>query len=132
MLVLLVGMLGRDKRNGDLAKYDRIILDCGQGNDRRLADVSQISIKLEEMHEGLSAAVIGFHSMTGTDFTSAFFGKGKKRPWSVLLKNLEYVEWFISLGLPEDPDETKCEEFVLLLYSLENSTDVNSARYNKL
>ena len=84
------------------------------------------------MHEGLSAAVTGLHSMTGTDFTSAFFEKGKKRPWSVLLKNLEYVEWFISLGLPEDPDETKCEEFVLLLYSLENSTDVNSARYNKL
>ena len=81
ILVLLIGMIGRHKRfSEERIPYERIIMDCGEGNERRLADVTQISTELEEIHGGLSAAVIGFHSFTGSDFTSAFFGKGKKRP----------------------------------------------------
>ena len=45
ILVLLVGMLGKQKRRVDEKPYNQVILDCGRGNERRLAEVTALSAK---------------------------------------------------------------------------------------
>ena len=77
VLVILVGMIGRDSAEGIPVNYSRVIMDCGTGNHRRYIDVSSIQTKLEVKSPGSSTALIGLHVFTGTDYTAAFFNKGK-------------------------------------------------------
>ena len=79
-------MLGKHREAESPVKYGRIIFDFGQGNTRRYIDVSSIHLKLEEFHTGFSKALIGLHALTGTDYTAAFFRKGKKNPFNVLVR----------------------------------------------
>ena len=56
-------------------------MDYGFGNTRRLIDASAIAKILESNHPGLCEALIPFHALTGCDFTSAFYQKGKALPF---------------------------------------------------
>ena len=53
----------------------QIILDYGSGSHRRYIGVSKLAAILEEKKPGITEALIGFHALTGCDFTSAFSGK---------------------------------------------------------
>ena len=57
-----------------LALGIRVFYDYGNGDHRRSIWLSTL-----EMGENHSDVHVGFHSFTGTDYTSAFFRKGKKR-----------------------------------------------------
>ena len=70
ILVLALGIF-RDHK-------ERVFYDYGNGHHKRSILLS--SLGMDENHRD---ALIGFHSFNGTNYTSAFFRKGKKRFWSV-------------------------------------------------
>ena len=72
-----------------------------------------------EMDENHRDALIGFHSFTGTDYTSAFFRKGKKRCCSVIQSDDRFIQAFTVLGSNWNIDQNlKCflEEYVCSLH----------------
>ena len=91
VLVLLIGMIGKHAMTEASTPYNGIILDFGQDNRRRMVDVSELAMTLDAINSGLPAAIPSFHAVTGTDFTSSFYGKAKLKPWNVLLDNPEYI-----------------------------------------
>ena len=74
VLIILLGLAGK-------SEGINIILDYGSGNQRKYISVSELAAILEEEQPGLTEALIGLHALTGCDFTSCFFRKGKVRPF---------------------------------------------------
>ena len=64
------------------------ILDYGSDNHRRYIAVATI---LEEKKPGITGALIGFHALTGCDFPSCFFRKGKVRSFQWLEEELDFI-----------------------------------------
>ena len=85
ILVLALGII-RDHK-------ERVFYDYGNGSYRRSIWLSRLEI--DENHRD---ALIGFHSFTGTDYTSAFFRKGKKRCWSVMQSDDPFIQTITVLG----------------------------------
>lgn len=70
-------------------------------------------------------------SFVGCDSTSAFAGKGKVKPWKLLLENPEFLEPFSLLGQSFEISEevsTPLNRFVCLLYGDKKGTCVNDSR----
>ena len=80
VLVLLVSLA--EKKSDSY-----FMMDYGSGNTCRFIDASGIAKILESNHPGLCEALIRFHALTGCDFTSAFYRKGKALPFSKLKKD---------------------------------------------
>jgi hypothetical protein len=70
-----------------------IWMDIGTSanNNRRYVDVSSISRTLGTQ---LCRALPGFHAFTGSDYTSAFYKKGKKRPFKILEESQAFQKAF--------------------------------------
>ena len=118
ILVLALGII-RDHK-------ERVFYDYGNGSYRRSIWLS--SLEMDENHRD---ALIGFHSFTGTDFTSAFFRKGKKRCWSVMQSNDRFIQAFTVLGSNWNINqnlECPLEEYVCSLYE-EKKLSVNEVRF---
>ena len=106
-------------------------MDCGSGSSRRHIDVSNSANSLEATQKGLAAAMPGPHAFTGSDFTTAFYRKGKIKPREVLEKEL--IQFFRRLVFENQLDQSKAEEFICSLYGMNcNMKDVNEARHVKL
>ena len=83
------------------------------------------------MDENQRDPLIGFHSITGTDYTSAFFRKGKKRCWSVMQSDNPFIQTITVLGSSWNIDQNlQCllEEYVCSLYG-EKKLSVNEVRF---
>ena len=76
VLVILLGMIGRHLTSQRPTAYSCIIMDCGSRNSRQHIDVSSIANAMEAKQKGLAAAMPGPH-FSGSDFTTAFYRKGK-------------------------------------------------------
>ena len=131
-LVILVGMIRRDSAEDVAVNYRRVIMDCGSGNTRRYIDVSSIQAKLEVQRPGSSTALIGLHAFTGSDYTAAFFNKGKVKALKLMLESDDaddYIHAFqaLSHGQPFD-----VEKFVCHLYGIKETDHVDAARTAKL
>ena len=61
-------------------------MDDGSGNHRRNIGVSKLAAILEKKQPGITEAIIALHALTGCDFTSCFFRKGK----------VKYLQWLES------------------------------------
>lgn len=73
--------------------------------------------------------MIGFHAFTGSDATAAFAGKGKQRPFSIMVKKESFLSAFSCLGTTSQlSTETVklLEQFTSKMYG-ENCTSVNVA-----
>ena len=116
----LIGLAGRSEEIN-------LILDYGSSNHRRYIGVSKLAAILEEEQPGLTEALIGLHALTGCDFTSCFFRKGKVRPFQWLEANPKHVTAPQSLTT-EDVDIPGVTAFVCLLYGFKTS-DIVEARY---
>ena len=104
VLFILKGMLGREQRNcGPIADQRRIIMNCGNSNSRRYIDVSTIVNALESKQAGLAAALPAMHALTGCDYTSAFYRKGKVKPLRILENDTEgaFVQFFCNMSVME-------------------------------
>ena len=84
MLVILLALQGCCSSN------NTVILDYGAGNNRRYINISQLSEILEEMHTGLTEALLGYHAITGCDYVSCLFRKGKTTPFKRLIESTEH------------------------------------------
>lgn len=71
-------------------------------NSLRYIDINKIGNKLGPQ---LSKAIPGFHAFTGCDQNPAFSRRGKKGPFGVLEKNVNYQNAFASLGSSECVNE---------------------------
>ncbi len=115
VLIILLGLAGR-------SEGINIILDYGSGNHRRYIGVSKLAATLEEKvycMPGMTEALIGLHALTGCDFTSCFFRKGKVRPFQRLEADPEHILALQSLTT-EEVDILGVTSFVCLLYGLKN------------
>lgn len=135
VLIILLGMIGRHLTSLRPSTYSHIIMDCGSGNSRHHINVSSIASALETKQRGLAAAMPGLHAFTGSDFTSAFYRKGKIKPLEILEKDTDgtLIQFFNRLAAEDRPNMNKAEEFVGCLYGMKRNTKtVNEARYIKL
>ena len=122
VLVILVGLAAK------MAQTSTIIMDFGSGNNRRVINVTDISRQLEEKQTGLSEALIAFHALSGCDFNSAFYGKGKATPFSRLEKDGNHVSALRSL-CGDMVDKKAVTAFLCSMYGFKGLSDINEARY---
>ena len=110
-----------------------IFMDCGVGNTRRYVHVNQIYKKLEEACPGSAQAVVAIHALTGSDYTSAFYHKGKLSALNLLLgdESGRFVSYFRSLSCTKIDNIEVAEEFVCRLYG-SSISDINKTRANKV
>ena len=111
---------------GNITEKDRVKIDSGSGNKRKMVWLNSIKLKEDECR-----ALIGFHAFSGTDYTSAFFRKGKLISWKKMLQDEEFIDAFIHLGNEwslDDQFKDVLERYVCHLYSSKKSK-VNDARF---
>lgn len=105
----------------------------GTRKNIRYIPVHKISEKLVE--ERTSHLLLPFHALTGSDSTSCFKGKGKKKGLKILRKHREEYKELSHLGESlqlQDSVIQVCENFVCRLYSPSNvRTDINELRYKQ-
>ena len=82
---------------------------------------------------GSALAIVALHAFTGTDFTSAFYRRGKVVPLNVMLgdESGKFRSFFQSLSMATSTDISIAEEYVCRLYG-SNANKLNKARVNKL
>ncbi|XP_049303200.1 uncharacterized protein LOC125776214 [Bactrocera dorsalis] len=113
-------------------RLSHIWMLTGTGNHERFIDLTKI---YELYGELLTKSLIGFHAFTGCDFNPAFFNKGKKRPFTLLKKNVEFQKGFESLGNAEltldmlDNLFNVIQEFTCYMYNTKKTKDVDDSRF---
>ena len=101
MIILLVDMQLSQKVLNSRLSWIRIktISDYGSVNHRRYVALSKIAAILNEKQPGPTEALLGMHALTGCDFTSCFFRKGKLKPfvtdvsYVMALRSLTWNYW---------------------------------------
>jgi hypothetical protein len=105
---------------------ERVYYDYGVGKNRKSVCLSDYQVPPDERE-----ALIGFHAVTGNDYTSAFFGKGKNKCWKIMKGKQEFVTAFQEMGngwtLSENSIDS-FEKFVCKLYG-SKKIRVNDAHY---
>ena len=61
-----------------------IYMDTGSADHRRIIDLGKIRA---DIGDDVCKALLGLHTFTGSDTTSAFMGKGKIRPFKIMQGN---------------------------------------------
>ena len=122
VLVILLALQGCCSSN------NTVILDYGAGNNRRYINISQLSEILEELHTGLTKALLGYHAITGCDYVSYLFRKGKTTPFKRLIESTEHIQEMRTLTTYE-VDVQGVTSFICSLYG-HNTFHINDGRYN--
>ena len=120
VFIILLGLSGR-------SEGINIIMDYGSGNHRRYIDVTKLADILEKKQTGITEALIGLHALTGCDFTSCFYRKGKVKPFQWMESDAAHVMALRSLTA-EEVDAQAVPSIVCVLYGFKTS-DINEARY---
>ena len=118
ILVLVLSILHEFK--------DRIVIDNGTGNSRKLIWLGSI-----EMSNSRINSLLGVHSFTGNDYVPSFFRKGKGVCWKILKNHSKFECTFSNLGNTSEVDDNllkELEEFVCLLYGYSEKS-VNAVRF---
>ncbi len=97
-----------------------------QNNVRRIVNIRSMVEELSEMNGSFCTALPGHHAITGCDYKSCFFGKGKTRSLSIALKYPQFLEALAELV--NSATEAALEEFVCAIYGKEQLHDVNESR----
>ena len=120
--------------DGSLAKTNKsALMDLleakGVGNRTRIIYLVKVSTALGN---GVCLALIGIHTFSGCDSTSAFHGKGKRKTFSVACEKEEYLSAFTHLGSSFEFDQSTFDvlsKYVCHLYGQSSAENVNDARY---
>ena len=72
VLIILLGMIAKHGEYEVQVQYEDILMDVGHGNNQRYVSVTNIYNEMENNCPGVSAAIVGLHTLTGTDYISAF------------------------------------------------------------
>ncbi|KAJ8050587.1 Vesicular integral-membrane protein VIP36 [Holothuria leucospilota] len=106
------------------------LLHTGRGDTVRTIDLKSLQMQLGI---DVCTALVGFHPFTGCDSVSGFFGKGKIKPFKLMVKHERYIKAFKDLGssfVPSDDVVTSLNHFVCHMYGQDKAKEVNDARYN--
>ena len=97
--ILIMALAFSTEINADL------IFKTGTKHLKRMIDITSVASNIDKKFNksGVSKrmflkSLIGFHCFTGCDTISAFAGKGKIRPFSIMSSRSDYVEAFVNLG----------------------------------
>ena len=105
----------------------KVFIDNGTGKSRKIVDVTSSTLDQEK-----KKALIGVHAISGNDYVSSFFRKGKAAFWKAMLKRPEYIRLFVELGSCLDVSDELAqglEKFVCALYGNLRITSVNNLRH---
>ena len=85
---------------------------------------------MQEKTPGICEALIGFHSLTGCDFTSSFYRKGKKKSFEILTSDVDdkYLSAVQSLNTLDVCYEN-VTAFVCRVYGHKKHSDIDEARF---
>ena len=103
-----------------------IFVDNGTGAQRKTLDISACDLSVEQRK-----AILGLHSLSGNDYVSSFFRKGKATCWKKMCMRTEFVSALSLLGMEFSVDEeafTGIEKYVCALYGRSKLHSVNEAR----
>ncbi|KAL4718510.1 hypothetical protein ACJJTC_002713 [Scirpophaga incertulas] len=107
----------------------QISMHVGTGNNQKFINVTKLS---QTLGLDLCSALPAFHAMTGCDFNSAFYRKGKRKPFQILRKSPTYIKALCDISnLPNcnlDQLFATLEEYVCRLYAFTRVNDINVAR----
>ncbi|GFW35628.1 uncharacterized protein TNCV_4434791 [Trichonephila clavipes] len=108
----------------------KLWIQWGVGNHERLISINDL---YKDLGISLSKSLPCFHAITGCDFTSAFFRKGKLSPFKLLEKSVEY-QLACQEIITDDDDELErtfatLEKFICHMYGVPNSSNVNDVRF---
>ena len=120
VLIILIALVGRLSMND-------VFMDFGAGNTRRYINISGIAEALNNKTPNITEALLGFHALTGCDYTSSFHRKGKIQPFKRLESQNEHVGPMCTLST-NDVDESGIVKYVASLYRCDTS-DIDEARY---
>ena len=111
----------------------------GVKNSRRTIDISAMAENIfvtlnlcEASKEMIMESLIGLHSFTGCDTTSAFAGRGKVKPLTLILKDQDYAETFSLLGKEIPLQEelvVQIKRFLCHMYGLKGIHCLPEIRY---
>ena len=109
----------------------QVWMDVGHSsnNTRHYINICDILALLDK---SVIQALPGIHAMTGCDFTASFLGKGKDKPFNLMLKNNSHVEAMAKLGESEEVTSDLVRDigrFVCALYGLPKVQKVDDARF---
>ena len=79
------------------------------------------------MHTGLTEALLGYHAITGRDYVSCLFMKGKTTPFERLIESTKHIQEMRTLTSNE-VDVKGVTSFICSLYG-HNTSHINDARY---
>lgn len=110
----------------------RIWMDVGtsSGNSRRYINITAIGASIGQP---LCSALPGFHAFTGSDYTSAFHGKGKVRAFAQLVKDTDAQKAFSdrTKGTITDEDRDSLKTFTTKMYGRKGKdVSLNDHRYS--
>lgn len=96
-------------------------------NTRRFIHITALADHLGPV---LCKALPGYHSLTGCDYTSSFFRKGKVKPLKVAEKNPLHLEGLGNIGETTtfNDSDSLLEKYVCSLYGQKSLSSVNEAR----
>ena len=69
-----------------------ILVDNGTGKSRKVIDITSSTLPNIQKQ-----ALIGLHAVSGNDYVSSFFRKGRIAFWKAMLKRVEFIELFAGL-----------------------------------
>ena len=104
----------------------KVFIDNDFGKNRKIIDMSTSTLPLQQIQ-----ALAGMHAFFGNDYVSSFFGKGKQRIWTLIIRNEKFLQTFSELGLfsyATDALKIALEEFTCRLYGDKKNTKVNELR----
>ena len=110
----------------------------GVKSKRRIIDINAVAnglcntIPASSSREEFLSSLVGLHCLTGCDTVSAFAGKGKLKPFNLMVKQSDYITTFSGLGNDEFVDDVllkKIEMFVCHLYGNKKCSSINQLRY---
>jgi hypothetical protein len=104
-------------------------MDVGHSSDntRRYIHITALANHLGPC---LCKALPGYHALTGCDYTSSFFRKGKVNPLKIAEKNALHLEGLGNIGETTtfDDSDSLLEKYVCSLYGQKALTSVDEAR----
>ena len=106
-----------------------LLFSTGTGNKRQIMNISSMADKLGA---SLTMSLIGFHTISGCDSTSSFYGYGKASVLKLDTNDVESCRSLTGFGDTWDPTQQLHDSivrFVCMLYGQPNADSFTEARY---
>ena len=123
-IIILLGIMNQ------MPAAPEIIIYYRTSASRRFINVTEIALKLKEIHSYLPGALPTFHALKGCDYTSSFYRKGKSKPFAIPIKEPRFIETIYARDRQDTIQLTTLTEFICTMYGTEGINNINKLRYS--